>query len=237
MILNQEVQNLAKEAAETVVLVIDEDGVEFLISELLKGVSDNQVLCIQWQISVICFESFDCCVYFSVFFNIVCWVFSQAAIRRSSSYLIGYFFKNSKLYLVDEAPNLISTLIVLLSDSDSATVVVCLVFISLVSLTFFMLWTYVYSLLFDRLLGKPYQGLSVLSRRRYFLLILNSCVMLYLHQEIKSEGKERSCWNYVIWGSFWYFKQFNICYFFYIIIVSFNGCAGRSYSNTWVMSP
>ena len=50
--------------------------------------------------------------------------FSQATIRRSSSYLIGYFFKNSKLYLVDEAPNLISTLIVLLSDSDSATVVV-----------------------------------------------------------------------------------------------------------------
>ncbi|KAL4028354.1 hypothetical protein IC575_011547 [Cucumis melo] len=86
---DEEVQNLAKEAAETVVLVIDEDGVEFLISELLKGVSDN-----------------------------------QAAIRRSSSYLIGYFFKNSKLYLVDEAPNLISTLIVLLSDSDSATVVV-----------------------------------------------------------------------------------------------------------------
>uniref|UniRef100_A0A0A0LH87 TOG domain-containing protein n=1 Tax=Cucumis sativus TaxID=3659 RepID=A0A0A0LH87_CUCSA len=86
---DEEVQKLAKEAAETVVLVIDEDGAEFLISELLKGVSDN-----------------------------------QAAIRRSSSYLIGYFFKNSKLYLVDEAPNLISTLIVLLSDSDSATVVV-----------------------------------------------------------------------------------------------------------------
>ncbi|XP_038891106.1 protein ILITYHIA [Benincasa hispida] len=86
---DEEVQKLAKEAAEMVVLVIDEDGAEFLISELLKGVSDN-----------------------------------QAPIRRSSSYLIGYFFKNSKLYLVDEAPNLISTLIVLLSDSDSATVVV-----------------------------------------------------------------------------------------------------------------
>uniref|UniRef100_A0A2N9H7P5 Stalled ribosome sensor GCN1-like HEAT repeats region domain-containing protein n=1 Tax=Fagus sylvatica TaxID=28930 RepID=A0A2N9H7P5_FAGSY len=85
----KDVQNLAKEAAETVVFVIDEEGVESLISELLKGVGD-----------------------------------SQASIRRSSSYLIGYFFRNSKLYLVDEAPNIISTLIILLSDSDSSTVVV-----------------------------------------------------------------------------------------------------------------
>lgn len=86
---DMEIQNLAKKAAETVVLVIDEEGVESLISELLKGVGDNQAL-----------------------------------IRRGSSYLIGYFFKNSKLYLVDEAPEMISTLIVLLSDSDSATVAV-----------------------------------------------------------------------------------------------------------------
>jgi uncharacterized protein YrzB (UPF0473 family) len=35
---------LAKEAAETVVLVIDEEGVESLISELLKGVGDSQVV-------------------------------------------------------------------------------------------------------------------------------------------------------------------------------------------------
>ncbi|XP_021281649.1 protein ILITYHIA isoform X2 [Herrania umbratica] len=84
-----DVQPLAKEAAETVVLVIDEEGIESLISELLRGVGD-----------------------------------SEASIRRSSSYLVGYFFKNSKLYLVDETPNMISTLIVLLSDSDSATVVV-----------------------------------------------------------------------------------------------------------------
>ncbi|XP_057801902.1 protein ILITYHIA-like [Salvia miltiorrhiza] len=81
------VQKLAKKAAETVVLVIDEEGIESLISELLKGTADN-----------------------------------QGSIRRSSSYLIGYFFQNSKLYLVDEAPNMISTLIVLLSDPDSATV-------------------------------------------------------------------------------------------------------------------
>ncbi|PPD70698.1 hypothetical protein GOBAR_DD32423 [Gossypium barbadense] len=84
-----DVQPLAKEAAETAVLVIDEEGIEPLISELLKGVAD-----------------------------------SEASIRRSSSYLIGYFFKNSKLYLVDEAPNMISTLIILLSDTDSATVAV-----------------------------------------------------------------------------------------------------------------
>ncbi|KAK8589608.1 hypothetical protein V6N13_088443 [Hibiscus sabdariffa] len=84
-----EVQPLAKEAAETAVLVIDEEGIESLISELFKGVSD-----------------------------------SEASIRRSSSYLIGYFFKNSKLYLVDEAPNMISTLIILLSDTDSATIAV-----------------------------------------------------------------------------------------------------------------
>ncbi|RZC22440.1 Protein ILITYHIA isoform B [Glycine soja] len=86
---DKEVQTLAKEASETVVLVIDEEGIEPLMSELVKGVND-----------------------------------SQAAVRRSSSYLIGYFFKNSKLYLVDEAPNMISTLIILLSDSDSSTVTV-----------------------------------------------------------------------------------------------------------------
>ncbi|XP_061366387.1 protein ILITYHIA [Gastrolobium bilobum] len=92
---DKEVQTLAKEAAETVVSVIDEEGVEPLISELVKGVSD-----------------------------------SQAAVRRSSSYLIGYFFKNSKLYLVDEAPNMISTLIILLSDPDSSTVTVAWVALS-----------------------------------------------------------------------------------------------------------
>ncbi|XP_065852916.1 protein ILITYHIA [Euphorbia lathyris] len=86
---DKEVQTLAKEAAETVVLVIDEEGIEYLLAELLKGVGD-----------------------------------SMASVRRSSSYLVGYLFKNSKLYLVDEAPNMISTLIVLLSDSDPSTVVV-----------------------------------------------------------------------------------------------------------------
>lgn len=84
---DKDVQTLAKKAAETVALVIDEEGVEYLIAELLKGVGDT-----------------------------------LASIRRSSSYLIGFFFKYSKLYLVDEAPNMISTLIILLSDSDSSTV-------------------------------------------------------------------------------------------------------------------
>lgn len=41
----QEVQTVAKEAAETVVLVIDEEGIESLLSELLKGVADSQVHC------------------------------------------------------------------------------------------------------------------------------------------------------------------------------------------------
>lgn len=86
---DQEIQKLAKKAAETVVLVIDDEGVDSLIGELLKGVGDN-----------------------------------KASIRKNSAYLIGYFFKNSKLYVVDEAPNMISNLIIMLSDSDPSTVIV-----------------------------------------------------------------------------------------------------------------
>ncbi|KAL2941260.1 Protein ILITYHIA [Bienertia sinuspersici] len=85
---NVNIQGLAKKAAETVVLVIDEEGIDSLISELIKGSGD-----------------------------------SKASIRRSASYLIGHLFENSKLYLDDEAPSMISTLIVLLSDSDHDTVV------------------------------------------------------------------------------------------------------------------
>lgn len=33
---------MAKRTAETVVLVIDEEGIDSLISELLKGTADNQ---------------------------------------------------------------------------------------------------------------------------------------------------------------------------------------------------
>uniref|UniRef100_A0A0E0D5U2 TOG domain-containing protein n=1 Tax=Oryza meridionalis TaxID=40149 RepID=A0A0E0D5U2_9ORYZ len=82
-----DVQNSARKAAETVVLVIDEEGIEALIPELLKGVND-----------------------------------SQASMRRGSAYLIGFLFKNSKLYLADEAPDIMCTLITLLSDTDKATV-------------------------------------------------------------------------------------------------------------------
>ncbi|GFZ14517.1 similar to ILITYHIA [Actinidia rufa] len=80
---NMEVQNLAKKAAEAVVLVIDEEGIEPLISELLKGVGDHQTK-----------------------FIISDWILLQ----------------KQQLYLVDEAPNMISILIILLSDSDSTTV-------------------------------------------------------------------------------------------------------------------
>ncbi|PQQ12815.1 eIF-2-alpha kinase activator GCN1 isoform X2 [Prunus yedoensis var. nudiflora] len=68
------VQTSAREAAETVVLVTNEEGVVSLISDLVRAVGDSQ--------------------------------------------------------LVDEASNKISTLIVLLSDSDSATVAVCATSIS-----------------------------------------------------------------------------------------------------------
>ncbi|CAL4935623.1 unnamed protein product [Urochloa decumbens] len=81
-----DVQNSARKAAETVLLVIDEEGVETLIPELLRGIND-----------------------------------SQASMRRGSAYLIGFLFKNTKLYLADEASDMMSTLIILLSDTDKAT--------------------------------------------------------------------------------------------------------------------
>ncbi|KAF3790933.1 eIF-2-alpha kinase activator [Nymphaea thermarum] len=84
---NEDTRTLAKKAGETVALVIDEEGIDPLISELLKALGDSQVY-----------------------------------MRSGSVYLIGYFFKNSDLYLVDEAPNIMSTLIVMLTDTDSATV-------------------------------------------------------------------------------------------------------------------
>lgn len=98
-------------------LVIDEEGVDSLISELHKGVADNQVLLQQlYQVILV----------LSLFFPmlLINKYSPQALMRRGSSYLIGYFFKNSKLYLVDEASNMIYTLVTMLSDSDSATVAV-----------------------------------------------------------------------------------------------------------------
>ncbi|CAL5416027.1 unnamed protein product [Camellia sinensis] len=86
---NMEVQNLAKKAAETVVLVIDEEGIEPLISELLKGVGDHQLQLD--EVLHICLDTSS----------------------KTASYI----------WLM-KAPNVITTLIVLLSDSDSATVAV-----------------------------------------------------------------------------------------------------------------
>jgi len=40
----QDVQNSARKAAETVLLVIDEEGIETLIPELLRGINDSQVV-------------------------------------------------------------------------------------------------------------------------------------------------------------------------------------------------
>jgi len=48
--------------------------------------------------------------------------------RRGSAYLIGFLFKNTKLYLADEASDMMSTLIILLSDTDKATVSVSIAF-------------------------------------------------------------------------------------------------------------
>ncbi|GLJ35635.1 hypothetical protein SUGI_0716270 [Cryptomeria japonica] len=84
---DEEVATMAKKASETVVMAIDEDGLDSLISELLKSLGDN-----------------------------------QASVRRGSAYLTGFFFKNSKLDLIDESPNLVTTLIVMLTDPDSSTV-------------------------------------------------------------------------------------------------------------------
>lgn len=55
----QEVQTVAKEAAETVVLVIDEEGIESLLSELLKGVADSQVHCLKFYVP----SRLDSCSY------------------------------------------------------------------------------------------------------------------------------------------------------------------------------
>lgn len=93
---------------------------------------------------------------------------SQAAIRRSSSYLIGYLFKNSKLYLVDEASNMIATLIILLSDPDSSTVTVSFMCTFMVDSLDNILFNICY---FIRFRGNLCQGSSVQYPRRYFLRI------------------------------------------------------------------
>ncbi|KAL3681502.1 hypothetical protein R1sor_024458 [Riccia sorocarpa] len=46
----------------------------------------------------------------------------QAPVRRSSAYLCGFFFKNTKLDLEEEVPNIMTMLIVMLTDNDDLTV-------------------------------------------------------------------------------------------------------------------
>ena len=130
---------MAKEAAETVALVIDEEGVEYLLAELLKGVGDTLVcspviLALPCSLSLSTPTHTNMYVFITKFGSVYLWC--QALIRRSSSYLIGFFFKYSKLYLVDEAPNMISTLIILLSDSDSSTVEVSIKCINCIQCSF-----------------------------------------------------------------------------------------------------
>jgi hypothetical protein len=48
--------------------------------------------------------------------------------RRGSAYLVGFLFKNSKVELSDEVPNLITTLVAMLTDADSLTVAVIIFF-------------------------------------------------------------------------------------------------------------
>lgn len=43
MICLQSTSPLARRAAETVVLAVDDDGLETLVSELLRGLGDTQV--------------------------------------------------------------------------------------------------------------------------------------------------------------------------------------------------
>lgn len=78
--------------------------------------------------------------------------------RRGSAYLIGFLFKNSKLYLADEAPDMMSILITLLSDTDNATVLVSTHHPTLLSCFSFL---YFWDLLTmaNRLLGKHFQEL------------------------------------------------------------------------------
>ncbi|KAJ7561862.1 hypothetical protein O6H91_03G044500 [Diphasiastrum complanatum] len=47
---------------------------------------------------------------------------TQASIRRGSAYLTGYLFKTTKMDLEEEVPNILTTLIVMLTDLDNGTV-------------------------------------------------------------------------------------------------------------------
>ncbi|KAG0555734.1 hypothetical protein KC19_11G000200 [Ceratodon purpureus] len=78
---------LARRAAETVVLAVDDDGLDTLLAELQRGLGDT-----------------------------------QPAVRRGSAYLVGFFFKNTKLGIEEDVPTLLTTLVVMLTDNDQSTV-------------------------------------------------------------------------------------------------------------------
>lgn len=46
----------------------------------------------------------------------------QPAVRRGSAHLVGFFFKNTKLGIEEDVPNLLTTLVVMLTDNDQSTV-------------------------------------------------------------------------------------------------------------------
>lgn len=46
----------------------------------------------------------------------------QPAVRRGSAYLVGFLFKNTKLGIEEDVPNLLTTLVIMLTDNDQSTV-------------------------------------------------------------------------------------------------------------------
>ncbi len=126
--LLQEIAPLAKQAAETVVLAVDFEGLESLISELLRGLGDAQVH--PWADCTLTYYDYYCISLLlllghntfkiQVFLNMN--EILQAAVRRGSADLVGFLFKNTKLDVEDEIPNLLSTLIIMLTDTDPRTV-------------------------------------------------------------------------------------------------------------------
>lgn len=46
----------------------------------------------------------------------------QPAVRRGSAGLVGFLFKNTKLGVEEDVPNLLTTLVVMLTDNDQSTV-------------------------------------------------------------------------------------------------------------------
>jgi hypothetical protein len=49
---------LAKKAAETIALVVDGEGAEILLSKLLKGATDSQVISLRWEICLFILKDF-----------------------------------------------------------------------------------------------------------------------------------------------------------------------------------